>query len=258
MVVSDHEFLVAFRFAGGLVPEWLGCVELVPVGAGFRYCGERFSEHVSGVRRSAGTGRVCSLCDREIGMDEFCAEAFDGSFSHMLGCGGPVDPAELGRRVLGADHPLVGGGVGHSHGEGVFASGCPACVAQAAEDYARTAHLLKPSVLRLQDVLAVHTLAASGFCNCGAQFPVGLRDVQDWGAHVAAVWRDACTVSSVDQLDALPVGSVVMPLWYLEAGPCWKLSDGWFAVFIDKPMHPLGSRREGNAVLLVWHPGWEA
>lgn len=112
-----------------------------------------------------------------------------------------------------------------------------------------------PEIPTHAQVLKDHALF-QGSCLCG--WPEDAPGLHDHAEHQAAAWREACTITTVDQLDALPVGSVVMPLWYLDAGPCWKLSDGWFGVFSDKPMYPLGSRQKGNAALLVWHPGWSA
>lgn len=127
---------------------------------------------------------------------------------------------------------------------------------------------------RLQDVLMAHRYsspiarshpwavqknpAGCAGCSWEAVDPVeGGHYLDQHAEHQAAVWREACTIRTVAQLDALPVGSVVMPLWYLAAGPCWRLSDGWFGVFIDKPMYPLGARtKPDNSALLVWHPDW--
>ena len=77
-------------------------------------------------------------------------------------------------------------------------------------------------------------------------------------AHQANVWREACTIRTGEQLDELPVGSVVLALW-ADLTPVPALSrfiDGWFGFPALQPLHPLGTGRNGEAALLVWHPDW--
>lgn len=40
----------------------------------------------------------------------------------------------------------------------------------------------------------------------------------DYAEHVQDVWRDACTITTVEQLDALPIGSVVRSLGGTDIG----------------------------------------
>ena len=64
-------------------------------------------------------------------------------------------------------------------------------------------------------------------------------------------------ITTHNELDALPVGSIVMTLW--DEGPLHyvmqRYSDGWYGGFSDSSLFPLGST-EGNSCLLLWHPDW--
>lgn len=63
-------------------------------------------------------------------------------------------------------------------------------------------------------------------------------------------------IATTDQLDALPVGSVVMSLW--DIGPLHYVfqrhSDGWFGFPSMSPLFPLGSARQGETCQLLWRP----
>jgi hypothetical protein len=56
------------------------------------------------------------------------------------------------------------------------------------------------------------------------------------------------------ELDDLPVGSVVMTLW--DDGPLHavmqKYSDGWYGFPSDSALHPLGSGRPPESVAVLW------
>jgi hypothetical protein len=76
-------------------------------------------------------------------------------------------------------------------------------------------------------------------------------------------------LTSTDELNALPVGSVVMSLWtpgplhYVAtkfatdsatAAVAAKAGGTWLAPISDGPIYPLGSGNDGQTVLLLW-PG---
>lgn len=110
---------------------------------------------------------------------------------------------------------------------------------------------------RLQDVLAAHPpnrssygqLAACEGCNWSSE-------AGDWwvthAAHQAEVWRAACTISTADQLDALPEHSVVRDA---DGDLMTKgFGDGtWFAMGIDERFY---TGDVAAPALLVWHPDW--
>ncbi|MCA2247577.1 hypothetical protein JF729_07170 [Mycobacterium intracellulare] len=84
---------------------------------------------------------------------------------------------------------------------------------------------------------------------CGAVFNSGVAHAE----HVNAVWREACTISSADQLDGLPVGTLIR---LLAAGiDTCKLGDGWEATG-EWPSYS-GAELAGRLpALVLWHPSW--
>lgn len=90
---------------------------------------------------------------------------------------------------------------------------------------------------RLQDVLDDHLNLGGRHtweCSCSASAQ------DDWAAHTHAqhqadVWREACTIRTVDQLNALPGRAVV------------RSADGYI----------VERRRVELPALLLWHPDWE-
>jgi hypothetical protein len=70
------------------------------------------------------------------------------------------------------------------------------------------------------------------------------------------------TISTQAELDTLPIGSIVMALW--DDGPLHRVMQryangdgspgGWYGFPSDSPLFPLGSRRQGETVALLWHP----
>lgn len=71
-------------------------------------------------------------------------------------------------------------------------------------------------------------------CWCGEQFHA-FREHAD---HVADAWREACTIRTVEELDALPQFAVVRD----RVGTIWE---NCWASRIVLP------------ALLIWHPDWE-
>lgn len=76
------------------------------------------------------------------------------------------------------------------------------------------------------------------------------------GEHVESVWRDACTITTVEQLDALPPESIVKS----EGGSvACRFYDGIHGVTFgdERPFKWTVLASELPAVVL-WHPGWSA
>lgn len=72
--------------------------------------------------------------------------------------------------------------------------------------------------------------------------------------HVQAVWLETRTITTVEQLDALPVGAVVM---FVNDAPALygkNPDETWFGIPGDGEFPP--AEAEFHA-LLVWHPDWE-
>lgn len=117
----------------------------------------------------------------------------------------------------------------------------------------------------LQDVLLRHTPSgAEGAslvsCWCGERFDTFAHHA----AHQAAVWGEVCMVRTVEQLDALPVGAVVVcagrpgEIWTERIGAgSWQKDDDdrrqwfWWGMDFGEPASevPLPA-------LLVWSPDW--
>lgn len=116
----------------------------------------------------------------------------------------------------------------------------------------------------LAEVMAGHAdWVSEGVRLCSCFWTDGSPDAQSsrliWAKHVESEWREACTIRTATQLDALPVGAVVLAVWAAELTPTPVLSryiDGWFGFPCLQPMHPLGSGRNSETALLIWHPEW--
>ena len=126
----------------------------------------------------------------------------------------------------------------------------------------------------LADVIATHrwsrTTDLPWVVRCaGCEWTTDLRNTAKTSTklvaeHAEPVWREACSIRSVAQLDALPHRSVI-----LDRDGAVLRRDPW-GVFHDSPKwHPLDS--EGGAyendfgldpgevkldALLLWHPDW--
>lgn len=107
---------------------------------------------------------------------------------------------------------------------------------------------------RLRDVLSAaicrHVVDGWGISNTA--------DLEDATANVLTALREACTVRTVDQLDALPDESVVL----LFGSVIQKHADEWWwAEPTDEPLNMAVVRREferrrTRPALLVWCPDW--
>lgn len=99
-------------------------------------------------------------------------------------------------------------------------------------------------------------------CYCGWYSPDEYRTRIEHPDHVEQMWREACTVTTVEQLDALPEGTVILDAddavlrrnpWRSRPGR-WYPLDGFdaydrdFGIKIDKI--PLPAR-------VIHHPDWE-
>lgn len=74
-----------------------------------------------------------------------------------------------------------------------------------------------------------------------------------WAKHVESEWREACTIRTAEQLDALPEQSVVRNMAFGVAFECEVENDG--SIIWASP----GGLRVTAVMLpalLIWHPGW--
>lgn len=96
-------------------------------------------------------------------------------------------------------------------------------------------------------------------CACGWHMRLGYE--RDWAKHVADTWREVRTVTTVEQLDALPVGSVVQEeseqhtwirhgwLWHCSCDGCdieWSTT-GLFDEQQREPLLILWTNQDGAA-----------
>lgn len=101
--------------------------------------------------------------------------------------------------------------------------------------------------------------ASEVFCHESDDSPqVGLKrgpnaqsDWEEWVDHVTDAWREVCTIRTAEQLDALPLGSILLTA---AQNPVQKAhADGlWWMAHKDSPMptHLMVGFQ------LVWHPDW--
>lgn len=95
-------------------------------------------------------------------------------------------------------------------------------------------------------------------CACGWELDIAnthRTGLQLHGEHVEQVWREACTIRTVEQLDALPDRSVV----FAANEAAWIKVSGWSP---DEPWWVTGSSIESPSAdialpaLLIRHPDW--
>ena len=118
----------------------------------------------------------------------------------------------------------------------------------------------------LAEVLAAHTYYEEfGLCRCrlGKDYDYGF-DSETWYHHAAQAWRDACTIRTVEQLNApeLPEGTLIAEIHHPDDGcdgMCWVVPvvwemlspPGWICHTYRPPeAHPRLPCR------LIWHPEW--
>lgn len=103
------------------------------------------------------------------------------------------------------------------------------------------------------------------FCSCESRKwftePIEVISDETYIAHVEQMWREACTVTTVEQLDALPEGTVIhtveLPEDTCGSGAWTKCRDTggdwyWWAMDFGEPASevPLPAR-------VIHHPDWE-
>ncbi|MGB3602735.1 MAG: hypothetical protein WBA38_04185 [Gordonia sp. (in: high G+C Gram-positive bacteria)] len=99
----------------------------------------------------------------------------------------------------------------------------------------------------LEQHLAAHEYTF-GACGCGQEFEYDSRTLLSTirdahRAHVAATWREARTVRTAEELDALPAGSAI------RSGECLMVMDRdkmWVPVWNGGPT--------SDAFLVLWTP----
>lgn len=66
---------------------------------------------------------------------------------------------------------------------------------------------------------------------------------------------EQAVVRTVEELEELPVGSVVLALWSPRplSYVMQKYSNGWYGYPSDQALYPLGTN-DGNGVLVLWRP----
>lgn len=87
-------------------------------------------------------------------------------------------------------------------------------------------------------------------CTCGwtDYGPHAQVSREQFAEHLSEMWREACTVTTVDQLDALPNQSIVL---FPDGDPDskWEGQWGWSRGTLEEILRV-------DAVLLLWHPEW--
>lgn len=80
--------------------------------------------------------------------------------------------------------------------------------------------------------------------------------IPDAAADVLVALRDACTVRTVEQFDALPEGVIIRD----GHGDAWQRieSSMWMATGSEVRYRPSDPEMPTLPALLVWHPDWEA
>jgi len=110
----------------------------------------------------------------------------------------------------------------------------------------------------LAEVLQDHPILDGGNgCGCG-RWHAWTKDGElngCWEEHAQDAWREACAITTVEQLDALPVGSVIS-----LAGGIAELVDTGEG---DPPEWWIDGQDQGSMgselpALLIWHPRWAA
>lgn len=85
---------------------------------------------------------------------------------------------------------------------------------------------------------------------------------EELGQHIADEWRDACTIRTVEQLDALPIGSVVRTTEErvaVKTGERWGNQSGygsWWSVADEDEFDLSSDELDDPPALLIFHPDW--
>lgn len=109
----------------------------------------------------------------------------------------------------------------------------------------------------LAEIIDKHTPSGSEGnvqCWCNENFD----SFREHAEHIAQAWREACTITTVEHLDALPVAAVIK-LGDLPGGLYEKDRKGsWgFGCWGDEYQQIIISAElEALTIHLVWHPDW--
>jgi hypothetical protein len=80
--------------------------------------------------------------------------------------------------------------------------------------------------------------------------------------HQAEMWREACTISTLEQLDELPIGSVVRTTEErvaVKTGERWGNQSGhgsWWSVADEDEFDLSSDELDDLPALLLFHPDW--
>lgn len=112
---------------------------------------------------------------------------------------------------------------------------------------------------RLQVVLATHQATRRAIDSPTGSAWACLCGEPHSAAHIAAAWREACTIRTVQELESLPFEVVVRD----ASGEVWAHSDtrlGLLYGFWIQPGEEVPSNGTMVALpaLLLWHPDWDA
>ena len=108
----------------------------------------------------------------------------------------------------------------------------------------------------LAELLAQHGfLSTMNICACqhGLNGNFGLMNPDQWRAHVAAAWREACTIRTVEQLDALPAGAIVRSRGEVAYERARTPGSDWYGTNLAT----VTGSDIGLPALCIWHPSWE-
>lgn len=88
-------------------------------------------------------------------------------------------------------------------------------------------------------------------CTCGwtDYGPRAQVSREQFAVHVREEWRDACTITTVEQLDALPVRCIVR---WSHGSTDEREACGWSW----GPTAHDDFFADGDTALLIWHPDW--
>ena len=112
-------------------------------------------------------------------------------------------------------------------------------------------------MITLAQHLAAHGVAdvfpLGYFCTCGERVHVRTGELmwQARDAHVAQTWQRVRTITTIDQLDALPVGTVIRDRegCVMEHGPNGEGDTVWWC-----DGDPLGARDVDLPAFILWRP----
>lgn len=104
----------------------------------------------------------------------------------------------------------------------------------------------------------------AGWCSCDETKPFQFETHEEWGAHVLAALREAHTITTREQLDALPDKAIILTStgsFQGQGGPWQKDPDGYSREEAWMPGgYDVGYTSERVAeelpALLLWHPDW--